>query len=256
MQGVYQAAELYHYGFGFRDTQAEAAVLIAASERFGNGGSSFLELACGNCPYAEALNQAGVIYHGLDLAPEMLAFSRARLQAAGLPTEGILHQADMRSFALPQRFDLAFVLMGSLHFLSNDEFLRHLDQVHAHLNPGGLYILEWCIDYAPAIEQESDWTEESPLGEVGVRYWRRQRSALHQSFDERIELTLNGDLVAASTDIVHLRYPNEFALLLQSRSTQWEIVGQFNDWDLNAPIDDVQDIGRPLCILKSKSGSI
>ncbi|MEZ4656101.1 MAG: class I SAM-dependent methyltransferase [Caldilineaceae bacterium] len=201
--------------------------------------------------------RAGVTYHGLDLAPEMLAFSRARLQAAGLPTEGILHLADMRDFTLPQRFDLAFVLMGSLHFLNNDEFLRHLDMVYAHLNPGGLYVLEWCIEYAPSVEQQSDWTEESPRGEVGVRYWRRQRSALQQSFDERIELTLNGELVAASTDIVHLRYPNEFALLQQSRHDQWEIVGQFNAWDLDAPIgDDTQAINRPLCILKSKRSSI
>ncbi|MEZ4710022.1 MAG: class I SAM-dependent methyltransferase [Caldilineaceae bacterium] len=257
MQGVYQAAEIYHYGFNFRDTHAESAVLMAAADRFGNGGRRFIEFACGNCPYAEALMNAGVTYHGIDLAPEMLAFSRARLQAAGLPTEGILHRADMRDFTLPQRFDLAFVLMGSLHFLTNDEFLRHLDRVHAHLNPGGLYVLEWCIEYAPAVEQQSDWTEESPLGEVGVSYWRRLRSAPHQSFDERIEFTLDGELAASSTDIVHLRYPNEFALLLQSRNDQWEIGGQFNAWDLEAPIgDDTQSINRPLCILKSKSSGI
>ena len=251
MQGVYQAAEIYHYGFNFRDTRTESAVLMNAADHLGNGGRHFLELACGDCPYAEALMQAGVTYHGIDLSPQMIDFSRARLQAAGLSADGILHLADMRDFALPQRFDLAFVLMGSLHFLDNAEFLRHLDRVHAHLNPGGLYILEWCIEYAPSVEQQSDWTEESPLGEVGVRYWRRQRSALHQSFDERIEFTLYGELVASSTDIVHLRYPNEFALLLQSRRPQWEMVGQFNAWDLEAPIgDDTQAINRPLCILK------
>ncbi|MCB0082013.1 MAG: class I SAM-dependent methyltransferase, partial [Caldilineaceae bacterium] len=242
-----------HYGFNFRDINTEAAVLLAAADRLGNGGRHFIEFACGDCPYAETLMQAGVTYHGLDLSPEMLAFSQARLQAAGLPTAGILHLADMRDFALPQRFDLAFVLMGSLHFLDNAEFLRHLDHVHAHLNPGGLYVLEWCIEYAPSVEQQSDWTEESPLGEVGVRYWRRQRSALRQSFDERIEFTVNGDLAASSTDIVHLRYPNEFALLLQSRHSQWEMVGQFNAWDLEAPIgDDTQAINRPLRILKRR----
>ena len=69
--------------------------------------------------------------------------------------------------------------------------------------------------------------------------------------DTVVEFTLDGELVASSTDIVHLRYPNEFALLLQSRRPQWEMVGQFNAWDLEAPIgDDTQAINRPLCILK------
>ena len=252
MQSVYQAAELYHYGFGFRDTKSESAVLIAASERFGNAGRHFLEIACGDCPYAIDLMQAGVDYHGLDLSHAMLDFSKASIAAAGLQAEGILHAADMKEFTIPYRFDLAFVLMGSLVYLSNDEFLQHLDRVHMHLNPDGLYIQEWCIEYSPSMQSQSSWTESSPLGEVGVHYSRRQRSALNQSFDEQFDLTLNGELVASTTEIVYVRYPNEFALLLQCRRTQWELVGCYNRWDLDTPLPDAQEISRPLCILKRK----
>lgn len=160
MQGVYQAAEIYHYGFGFRDTKSESAALMEASARFGNAGRHFLEIACGDCPYAIDLMQAGVNYHGLDLSSAMLAFSKARIEAAGLRAEGILHAADMKDFTIPHRFDLAFVLMGSLVYLSNAEFLQHLDRVHMHLNPGGLYILEWCVEYAPSTQAQSSWTKD------------------------------------------------------------------------------------------------
>jgi SAM-dependent methyltransferase len=253
MPGVYQAAEVYHYAFDFRNTNAESAVLLAVSDRFGNAGRKFLEIACGDCPYALDLLQAGVDYHGLDLSPDMLAFSHARLQAAGFPAVGILHAADMKDFALPHRFDLAFVLMGSLHYLRNDEFLTHLDRVHQHLNPGGLYVLEWCIEYAPSTQSQSTWTEASPLGEIGVSYRRQQRSSISQAFDEWIELTIDGELVAASAAVVYLRYPNEFALLLEQRYTEWEVVGYYNAWDLTKPLDDSQTINRPLCILRRRT---
>lgn len=252
MQSVYQAAEIYHYGFGFRDTKSESAVLMAASDWFGNACRHFLEIACGDCPYAIDLIQAGVDYHGLDRSPAMLAFSKTRIEAAGLPAEGILHAADRKDFTIPHRFDLAFVLMGSLVYLNNDEFLQHLDRVHIHLNPGGLYVLEWCIEYAPSSQSQSRWTESSPLGEIGVHYSRQQCSALSQSFEEQFDLTLNGELVASTTEIVYVRYPNEFALLLQYRNTQWEMVGCYNCWDLDTPLADGQEINRPLCILRRK----
>jgi len=207
MRGVYQAAEICHYAFGFRNTNAESDVLLAASDRFGNAGRKFLEIACGDYPYALDLLHVGVDYHGLDLSPDMLAFSHARLQAAGFPTVGILHAADMKDFTLPHRFDLAFVLLGSLYYLRNDEFLAHLDRVHQHLNPGGLYVLERCIEYAPSTHSQSTWTEDSPLGEIGVSYRRQQHSSISQAFDEWIDLTIDGELVAASTALVYVRYP-------------------------------------------------
>jgi SAM-dependent methyltransferase len=253
MQGIYQAAEIYHYGFGFRNTKFESAVLIEASDSFGNSGRHFLEIACGDCPYAVDLMQGGVEFHGLDLSREMLDFSKARLQAAGLQADGVLHMANMKDFNIPHRFDLAFVLMGSLQCLSNDEFLQHLDRVYTHLNPGGLYILEWCIEYAPSPQLQSSWREPSPLGQIGMNYSRQQRSAINQTFEERIDLTVDGELVASTTEIVYLRYPNEFALLLQCRNRQWEMVGCYNHWDLKTPIDDSQEINRPLCILKRKA---
>ena len=252
MQGIYEAAEIYHYGFGFRDVARDANVLIAASQRFGNSGRHFLEIACGDCPYAEALLHAGMDYHGLDLSNSMLDFSAIHIRAAGYTPDDRLHLADMRDFTLSQKFDLAFVLMGSLHYLNNDEFLQHLDCVHGHLTPGGLYVQEWCIEFMPWTEQNDTWTQNSPLGEVRVNYSARQKFAATQIFEERIEFELDGELTATTTDLIYTRYPNEFALLLQSREEQWETVGHFNDWNLDSPVSKADKINRPLCILKKR----
>lgn len=253
MKGIYEAAEVYHYGFGFRDTKKEAAILVAASDRFGNGGRCFLEVACGDCPYALDLMDAGIEFHGLDISPEMLRFSAERIKAAGWMPEGHLHLADMRDFSLPKTFDLAFVLMGSLHYLCNEEFLRHLDRLYLHMKPGGLYVLEWCIEYSPSTEQQSAWTQDSPLGEIGVSYSATQRSAVDQAFVEKIDLAVNGTLVASTTDDVYKRYPNEFDLLLQMREAQWEIVDSFNDWDIDIPVLGSSKVNRPLCILRKRA---
>lgn len=253
MQGIYDAAEIYHYGFGFRDTAREASILLTASDRFGNGGRRFLEVACGDCPYALDLIKAGVDFHGLDLSRSMLQFSAERIRAAGYPSDNHLHLTDMRNFSLPTTFDLAFVLMGSLHYLNNDQFLGHLDRMHRHLNSGGLYVFEWCIDYSPSVERRSTWTEESPLGEIRVSYRATQQSVLDQTFEEQIDFEVNAELVASTTDTIYLRYPNEFGLLLQSRKAEWEIIDHFNNWDLDAPLLGASRVNRPLCILRRRA---
>ncbi len=253
MQNIYDAAELYHHGFSFRDTKKEAGVLVTASDLFGNGGRCFLEVACGDCPYALDLMDAGIEFHGLDLSSEMLSFSAERIMAAGHQIEGHLHLVDMRDFSLPKTFDLAFVLMGSLHYLNNYEFLQHLDNLYHHMNPGGLYVLECCIVYSPSEQQQSTWSIDSPLGEISVNYTATQRSAIDQAFEEKLDLSVNGKLVASNTGDIYLRYPNEFNLLLQTRESKWEIVDSYNDWDLNAPMTGSSQINRPLCILRKKA---
>ena len=253
MQGIYEAAEIYHYAFGFRDTHQESKTLIEASDLFGNGGRRFLEIACGNCPYVLDLLKADIDYHGLDLSGSMLAFSAERMKAAGYLPDHRLHLEDMRDFSLPTTFDLAFVLMGSLQCLSNDEFLQHLDQMQRHLNPGGIYILEWCIEYSPSVALDSTWVETSPFGEICVRNRVTQKSVVDQMFEEQIDFELNGELVASSTDSIYFRYPNEFNLLLQLRETEWEIAGSFNNWNLEDPVVGSSNVNRPLCILRRRA---
>lgn len=50
-------------------------------------------------------------------------------------------QANMANFRLEEKVDFAFIMMGSLEFASNEEFLSHLDSLANSLKKGGLYFI-------------------------------------------------------------------------------------------------------------------
>ena len=72
-------------------------------------------------------------------------------------------------------------------------------------------------------------------------------------FEETIDLSVNDKLMASTTVDIYLRYLNEFDLLLKTRESQWEIVGNYNDWDLDAAIPGSSIVNRPLLILSKKA---
>jgi cyclopropane fatty-acyl-phospholipid synthase-like methyltransferase len=209
-------------------------------------------MACGDCPYAEYLLRAGIDYHGVDILRDMLHFAQSRISETGMDVQGRLHAADMRDFSINLQFDLAFVLMGSLHYLDNKDFLSHLEAMKRHIVPGGVYVLEWCIHYSPLQELEEKWSQSSPIGEVAVIFHAEQTKPSLQQYREKIQLYLNGELKAESTESIYPRYPNEFKMLIESRSSDWDMLHQCNDWNLDAGIDSSGTINRPLCILKRK----
>jgi cyclopropane fatty-acyl-phospholipid synthase-like methyltransferase len=209
-----------------------------------------LELACGDAPYVEALLQAGADYTGLDQSAAMLAFAEQRVANTGMAGRAHFYQGRMEQFQLPYQVDLAFILMGSLQYVAHADLLGHLDCVAAHVRSGGIYLLEWCIEFQPSPQTESTWSEDSPYGEIEVYYARHQISALRQEFREELTLRIAGEVRASSQTPVYLRYPNEFALLLQQRSADWTLIGHFQSWDLAQPLSDEHIINRPICVLR------
>src|SRR5262245_22003682 len=77
---------------------------LVAEVKSGNG--SVLEIACGTGRVALRLIQEGVRIVGLDLSPHMLAV--AQQKSAGLQNIRWV-QADMRSFALDEVFEMALI---------------------------------------------------------------------------------------------------------------------------------------------------
>ena len=116
-----------------------------------------LELACGTGRVTAPLTAAGVDVTGIDLDPEMLAAARGR----GVRS---LVCADMRRFALHQRFSLAFVAYNSLQLLVDaDDRIACLRHALDHLRAGGVLALE-LTDF-----QDGDvdpWVEPEHLATV------------------------------------------------------------------------------------------
>ena len=97
--------------------------------------SPVLELGCGTGRIAIPIAQEGVEIVGLDSAPAMLA--KARQRAAGLANVQWV-EADMRDFALEERFGLAIIPYRAFqHMITVDDQKSCLDCVRRHLRDDG-----------------------------------------------------------------------------------------------------------------------
>jgi len=98
-----------------------------------------LEVACGTGRVAIRLAQEGVKVVGLDQSPEMLEV--ARQKSAGLQNLRWV-QGDMRSFQLPETFELVTIPGHSFQNLVTSEGqIACLECIKRHLNPGGMLVV-------------------------------------------------------------------------------------------------------------------
>lgn len=106
-------------------------------------GGSILELACGSGRVLLPLAEEGYEITGVDNSGAMLDIARQRLQASGLAERCTLIQQDMCNLHLKQKFHMAFIALGSFaHIITRRDQQRTLANIRAHLNPGGLFILD------------------------------------------------------------------------------------------------------------------
>ncbi len=92
----------------------------------------------------------GYEYEGLDISSTMLDFAREKAATAGFNPS--FHLADFIDFELEQRADFIYIMLGSLYVNSTTELLSHFHCVERALKRGGgLYFLDWCVDFRPSI---------------------------------------------------------------------------------------------------------
>lgn len=128
---LYDDPDLYDALFR---AEGHAALYAALAERHPG---PVLELACGTGQLTVPLAAPGRRVVGLDLSPAMLAAARRRADAAGADVE--LREADMRAFALGERFALVFVARNSLlHLHAAADLIATFAAVRRHLAPGGV----------------------------------------------------------------------------------------------------------------------
>ena len=137
---------------------------------------AILELACGTGRVALPLAQAGHEVMGVDSSPYMLAIARRKLRA--LPVHVArrvqLVQGDMRWFELDREFNLAIVATKSFgYLLEDDDQLRALAAIRAHLRSGGILVLD-LLNPSPQWAARAtglpvqDLFQESPDGELAI----------------------------------------------------------------------------------------
>jgi SAM-dependent methyltransferase len=106
-------------------------------------GGPILELACGSGRLMAPLLESGERVVGIDSSGPMLERARQVLGQAGLMARAGLHQADVRTFELHERFQLAIYGLDSFGLLrSTPDQLAALRAIRQHLEPDGLLVID------------------------------------------------------------------------------------------------------------------
>jgi SAM-dependent methyltransferase len=174
---VRSPAELYDWELAHVTGRWDQDLAWYSDLAAGTGGP-VLELACGTGRLTEPLGAVG-----LDTDPDMLAVARRR---------GVRHlvRADMRRFALAQRFALVALPYNSLQLLvEDDEAVACLRCAASHLAPGGVLALEVTDFQLGALRDSVGW--ELLARAAGVTLHgaltndrSRRMSTYHRRFEE------------------------------------------------------------------------
>ena len=251
MSHLYENPKYYDIAFSFRDSAKEVGVIEEAVQRYSRiPVSRVLEFACGNVPHLEEIARRGYQYVGLDLSRSMIDFSQRKADQLGVSAELIL--ANMVDFQLDEPVDLAFILVGSLLVKGTADLLSHFDRAGRALRKGGLYFLDWCVNFDPKAERTDCWETERGGIRVKTSYLARPSDLVEQLAAETITVEVEEDgKREVFQEISQWReiYPQEFLLLI-AHETEFEFVGWWNNWDLSRPLVGTEPIDRPITILR------
>ena len=143
--GGYQSnplvAQLYDQVIPYRDRPDVKFFVDAAIE----SGGPVLEVGCGTGRVLIPTAQAGVSITGLDLSEHMLDVLRDTLkeEPAEVQDRVELVRGDMRDFELEKKYALATTPFRPFqHLITTEDQIKCLENIHDHLLPGGIFILD------------------------------------------------------------------------------------------------------------------
>lgn len=253
MTDLYDYPEYYEIAFSFRDIKAEVDVFEECFKRFSRiPVKSVLELGCGTCPHMEELHRRGYEYNGLDLNETMLKY--ARKKALSIGTKGNFYHKNMIDFSIKKKFDFVYILLGSLALKSTSDLVSHFHSVACVLKEGGLYFLDWCVQFPP-FDLGETWVMKKSGVVVKTIFSLKPLDRVAQVFEETIKLEVNDrgkkfDIVG--TDVKRAIYPQEFLMLVYSLR-DFEFLGWWNNWNLKKPLENAGDkINRPIILLRKR----
>jgi SAM-dependent methyltransferase len=253
-KAVYDAPEYYDIAFSYRDIGAEVDTFELCFERHaGLPVKNILEMGCGPSPHMEELLKRGYAYTGLDINESMLEYSSRR--ASALPGRARFVRADMIGFSLSETFDFAFIALGSLCARNTEDVFSHFRSVAHVLNEGGLYLLDWCVHFAPFTERSESWSIERDGITVTTQVSEKLVDPVEQLVQETLSLeVVDDDRVShlSETSVNRVIFPQEFLQIIE-RVGEFGFVGWWNNWGLNRPLGEVKDpgrISRPIILLR------
>jgi SAM-dependent methyltransferase len=182
---LFEHPRLYDLAFGFRDFAQQCDGLLALARRYGRDPSSAVELCCGQAHHLRELASRGLRAYGIDRNREMLAYARSLCKRDDVDVS--LSCADIRSFELPQRVDLAYCLFDSFcHCTTDEDAIAALRATGAALKRGGVFIVELThpADFFAGIRSRSlgRWTTRYPDVVITTRFAHTDINPVNETF--------------------------------------------------------------------------
>jgi len=211
-------------------------------------GGPILELACGTGRITFLLAEAGFEVIGLDRSRPMLDVARAKLERAdaAIAARIGLVEGNMMDFQMGRRFALVLIAFRAFQALLTPELQRAcLRQVHAHLRPGGLLVLDLfdplldrCTPDAPPMAIQRPTALLSNGHSVAVSVVERRNDPLTQTIRERwrfVESDPDGGEVRVEEELLALRWTYRYELRHLLELTGFSVREEFSDFDRSPP---------------------
>ncbi len=129
-------AAWYDAIYSYKNYQQESEQIIDRIRTGHPGAKTVLDVGCGTAEHDRYLAKVYQV-DGLDITPEFVQIAAAKNPA------GEYCCADMVGFALTKRYDVVLCLFSSIGYVKTFEnVVRTLKQFKAHLNPGGIIMVE------------------------------------------------------------------------------------------------------------------
>jgi SAM-dependent methyltransferase len=251
MSTIYNAPRYYDLAFSYREYDTEVDVMCACAEQFGLGvPRRVLEICCGHAPHMPAWLARGAAYVGVDRSTAMLDMAR---QLAAVKGGNVTFVAqDLADFALAEPVDFAYVLLGSLYARDTAHLHAHFHAVARALVTGGLYFMEWTVDFDPMVDVIDAWEVERDDIRIKASYWTRCVNRVEQIYEDALHLDIEdrgGQRVLEDRAVRRRMFPQEFRAYIAAHPLL-EFVGWWNDWDLHQPIDGTAPVNRPIIVVR------
>lgn len=128
-----------------------------------------LDVACGTGSQVFWLAERGYGVTGYDISEKMIAIAQQKAEEQGVDV--VLEVGDMRTVRAGE-FDAALSIFNAVGHLTKQDFERAMRNIHANLNPGGLYLFDiFNLDYLRAGDNITkltiDWLKRD--GDVVMR---------------------------------------------------------------------------------------
>jgi len=230
---VYNNPVYYEIAFSFINPRKQADFFEKLIKTYGKRKfKTFLDIACGTSLQLRELAKRGYDCIALDINKEMLNYVRKKSKEENLKIKTI--RADMTKFKLKKKADFAFIMMGSLSYVrNNEEFLNHLNSVANSLNKGSLYFIEnYRLNWYPFKKQT--WIMKKGGIKVKTTYKIDIEDQLNQILIENMVLEVNDHgkrKILKEKVMTKQIFPEEFKLLIE-KDGKFEFLGFFEHFKL------------------------